>query len=66
MSSIENNEETQTSAVRKAANLANDAIIITTVVVSVVGLGKLAYDTAEVGIDKFKTWKKNRKNKTEA
>lgn len=65
MSSNENYDETQTSAAKKAARLANDTIIITTTVISVIGLGKLAYDTAEVGIEKFKTWKKNRKNNTE-
>jgi hypothetical protein len=65
-SSIENNEETQTSSVKKAAKLANDAVVITAIAVSVVGLGKLAYDTADLGVTTFKNWKKNRKNNTEA
>jgi hypothetical protein len=62
---IENNEDPQTSAAKKAAKLANDAVVITAIAVSVIGLGKLAYDSAEIGISSFKNWKNNRKNNTE-
>jgi hypothetical protein len=58
----ENNNETETSTVKKAAKLANDAVVITAIAVSIVGLSKLAYDTAEVGVEKFKAWKKSKKN----
>ena len=62
---FENNDNTQPSATRKAAMLANDVLIITTAVASTVGLGMLAFEAAKEGVSSFKTWKSNRKNKTE-
>jgi hypothetical protein len=59
----ENYETNETSSVKKAANLANDAVVITVIAVSVVGLGKLAYDTAELGIESFKNWRKKKNEK---
>lgn len=51
------------SSVKKAANLANDALVVTALVMSAVGLGKLAYDTTKVCSEKFKSWKKTKNEK---
>lgn len=59
----ENTNENHTSAAKKAAQLSNDALVITALVIGTVGIAKLAYDTTKLGSEKFKNWKNTKKQK---
>lgn len=60
---MDNTNENKNSAVKQTAKLANDALVVTTLVISAVGLGKLAYDSAKFGSQKIKSWKSSKKEK---
>lgn len=60
---MDNTNENQTSAVKKAAHLTNDVLFVTALVMSAVGLGKLTYDSVKFGSQKIKSWKSSKKEK---